>query len=477
MKIHTIIPSVTSIIATRARTGIFFAFFLYLGLSGSVCPILLGDDSFHSEYPYVRIKWRQNFEGLIHREFLVKDARIVEVSEYSGVLMDAQGHIAVYIPDPLKLSSPQGSFSVADTSGKDYGAELLGVDQRMSIAYLKMSIPNENQVIFGQGTPGKVFKVLSWNGSRWEHRRYRMIATSNNLFGPVLTIKAVQSAQGNLRQGNSGKQSDRRSSFVLDQENRLVGLGVSSSTAGLNRKTVEFKVFPIEAVRESLRQLRKQDGGVLESGWIGVYIDAAASGVLVTNVVSDSPAITVGIREGDTIVAVNEQPLLQVEDFIQAVKWSGPEKNVTLTVERDKIRKDYDVVLGRSPVYQKPDYKWALDIPPAFIGAEQLSRQVKFRPVPSFQRRGIGIQVGPLTAQLAEFFKSPTGKGLLVEAVEPDSLAEHIGLKAGDVLIMIGDTTIKSSSDLSRLMNASQESVLLSYVRDGKVITHKVLFR
>ena len=159
------------------------------------------------------------------------------------------------------------------------------------------------------------------------------------------------------------------------------------------------------------------------------------------------------------------------------MKWCGPERNVSLAVERDEIRKDYAVVLGRSPVYEKPAYEWALDIPPAFHGTEQMARQVKFRPVPSFQRRGIGIQVGPLTAQLAEFFKSPTGKGLLVEAVEPDSLAEHIGLKAGDVLIMIGDTTIKSSSDLSRLMNASQESVLLSYVRDGKVITQKVLFR
>ena len=77
----------------------------------------------------------------------------------------------------------------------------------------------------------------------------------------------------------------------------MVGLGVSSSMVGLNRKTVEFKVFPIDAVRESLHQLRQQEGGVLESGWIGVYIDAADSGVLVTNVVSGSPALAVGIRE------------------------------------------------------------------------------------------------------------------------------------------------------------------------------------
>jgi serine protease Do len=246
---------------------------------------------------------------------------------------------------------------------------------------------------------------------------------------------------------------------------------------GLSRRTVEFKVFPIKAVRESLQQLRKKEGGVLESGWIGVYIDAADLGVQVTRVVPDSPALEVGIRAGDTIVAIDERPLFQVEDFIQAVKWIGPEKNVSLTVERDKSRKNYDVVLGRTPVYQKPAYEWALDIPPAFHGAEQLSKQVSFRPVPSFQRRSIGIQVGPLTSQLAEFFKSPTGKGLLVEAVETGSLAEQIGLKAGDVIILIDDITVKTSSDLSRIMNAFQEPVFLSFVRDGKVQKQKVLFR
>jgi len=95
-------------------------------LGGLGISLLAEENSLPGESPYVRIKWRQDFEGLTHREFLVKEARIVEVSEYSGVLMDAKGHIAVYIPDPLKLSSPQGSFSVSNRRGKDFSAELRG---------------------------------------------------------------------------------------------------------------------------------------------------------------------------------------------------------------------------------------------------------------------------------------------------------------------------------------------------------------
>ncbi len=197
MKIRTTIMSVIKAFSSGAHKGIFLLFFLLLGLSGAVNPSLLGEGDFlPAEEPFVRIKWRQNFDGIIHREFLVKDARIVEVSEYSGVLMDSQGHIAVYIPDPLKLSSPQGAFSVSGGNGKDFAAELLGVDQRMSIAYLKVSVPSEAQVVFGQDSPGKVFDVLSWNGSGWDKTRYKLIEETRNSFGPVQTIRAVQFGNG-----------------------------------------------------------------------------------------------------------------------------------------------------------------------------------------------------------------------------------------------------------------------------------------
>ena len=470
--------SVTNCLTARARTGIFCLTFLFL-----ICPVvidsrLLGENLDPSTgLPYVRVKWKQDFEGLIHQEFLVKDARIVEVSEYSGVLMDSQGHIAVYIPDPLKLSSPQGSFSVTDGKGVDFSAELLGVDQRMSLAFLRAVIPGEIQAVFGQDISGNTFSVVSWNGSEWIRNRFKLIEAVSNKFGPVVTIKAVNSAKEYKLPGGAGNKYELRSSFILDGEDRLLGLGVSASSKGLSRSTMEFKVFPVKTVRESLQMLRKKEGGVLESGWIGVYIDAADSGVRVSRVVPESPAFGAGIMAGDTIVALNREPLVKVEDFIQAVKWIGPENDLKLTVERDTSSKEYEVILGRSPVYKKPAYEWALDIPRLFDKPGQLSQNVRFRPVPTYQRRSMGIQVGTLTSQLARYFQSPTGKGLLVEAVESDSLAEQIGLKAGDVLIRIDTTILKSSSDLVKIMDAYHEPVVLSFVRDGKVIKQKVLFR
>lgn len=470
--------SVINGINRRYWKGILIVSFLLLPLVGSLCPHAVAQDSVTAEKnPYVRIKWKQNFEGLMHREFLVKDARIVEVSEYSGVVMDALGHVAVYIPDPLKLSSPQGSFTVSLSSDVDLEAELLGIDQRLSVAFLKAEDAGERQAVFGRDVAGESFRVMSWSGSGWEEKTYRKISFTDNRFGPVLTIKAVTIGNRESRWKPYKGEQAGPSSFLLDGSGRLIGLGVSSKPVGLNRKAREFKVFPIEVVRASLQQLRQQQGGFLESGWIGVYIDSSESGVRVTNVVPQSPAGEVGIQAGDKIVAFEQQPLEQVEDFIQAVKWSGPRKTVELTVLREDSRRDYRVVLGSSPVFKKPVYEWALDIPPILKGPGQAAQNVRFRPVPSIRHRNIGIQVESITRQLAEYFKSPTGSGLLVEAVEADSLASQVGLKAGDVLIMIDNRVLNSSSDLLRMMNAFQEPVVLSYVRDGKVIRQQILFR
>jgi len=470
--------SVINSINRRSWKGILIQLFLLVPLVGLVDPWVAAQDTGSDDsLPFVRVKWKQDFEGLMHREFLVKDARIVEVSEYSGVVMDSRGYVAVYIPDPLKLSSPQGAFTVSAGSEVDLEAELLGVDQRLSVAFLKAEGAGQRQAVFGREISGEEFKVLVWNGSQWDEKQYRAVKLSGNQFGPVLTIKALAGAEDGSGWVPFKRTTTGKSSFILDNRDRLVGLGVSSKFIGSNRKTLEFKVFPIDTVRESLKQLRRQKGGLLESGWIGVYIDSGDSGVRVTQVVPESPAREVGIRAGDTIVAIDKQPLMQVEDFIQAVKWRGPKRGVDLTVLREGSRREYRVVLGSSPVYKKPIYEWALDIPPILKGPGQLARDVRFRPVPSARHRNIGIQVEKITSQLAEYFKSPTGSGLLVEAVENDSLASQVGLKAGDVLIMIDNRVLNSSSDLLRIMDAFQEPVELSYVRDGKVVKQRILFR
>jgi len=73
------------------------------------------------------------------------------------------------------------------------------------------------------------------------------------------------------------------------------------------------------------------------------------SGVLVVAVVPGSPAARAGIREGDVIVRLDEEPMVEWEDLLWAVGRRTPGEVVRLVVVRGGATRTVDVVLGVRP--------------------------------------------------------------------------------------------------------------------------------
>jgi S1-C subfamily serine protease len=73
----------------------------------------------------------------------------------------------------------------------------------------------------------------------------------------------------------------------------------------------------------------------------------------------------------------------------------------------------------------------------------------------SANRYQIGVSVAPLTAQLADFFKVAQDSALITE-VRAGGVGALAGLKAGDCIVTVSGKTVKSASDIDRLLN--QES-------------------
>jgi membrane-associated protease RseP (regulator of RpoE activity) len=67
-------------------------------------------------------------------------------------------------------------------------------------------------------------------------------------------------------------------------------------------------------------------------------------------------------------------------------------------------------------------------------------------------RHQIGVSVAPLTSQLANFFNAAQDS-LLITEVRAGELSERAGLKAGDCIVTVGGKTVKSTSDIDRLLN------------------------
>ncbi|AIJ45246.1 DegQ family serine endoprotease [Comamonas testosteroni] len=86
-------------------------------------------------------------------------------------------------------------------------------------------------------------------------------------------------------------------------------------------------------------------------------------------------------------------------------------------------------------------------------------------------RGRIGVQIGPVTKDVAESIGLGKPEGALVSAVEPDSPAAKAGVEAGDVITKFDGKAIEKVSDLPRLVGNTKPGTksTITVLRRGKL--------
>jgi serine protease Do len=89
------------------------------------------------------------------------------------------------------------------------------------------------------------------------------------------------------------------------------------------------------------------------------------------------------------------------------------------------------------------------------------------------ERGLLGVQIQPVTDEIANSLSLGSSNGALVAQVEPDSSAMKAGIKSGDVIKSIDGKDIATVRDLTRTIAAAQpgSSVKVGLLRDGKDMT------
>jgi serine protease Do len=214
-----------------------------------------------------------------------------------------------------------------------------------------------------------------------------------------------------------------------------------------------------------------------DKAWLGIYMqnlnkDIAEAmdldvdrGVLVNDVVDDSPADKAGLEDGDVIIRFGDNVVDNTSDLSKAVKSMKPGDKVELVIYHDGTKKDLKVVMGAAS--DRSDQVFSLkDSKDKAMKMYKDALELQMKP-----HGYLGVTLEPLGEQLAEYFG--VKDGVLITEVEKDSPAAKAGLKAGDVILSINGEETTSPSDVSSIIRKQKEGdkVDLLVSRKGKEMT------
>jgi S1-C subfamily serine protease len=149
-----------------------------------------------------------------------------------------------------------------------------------------------------------------------------------------------------INPGNSGGP-------LLDEQGRVIGVNSQIRTGGGNANSGVGFAVPVDEIKRSLPALEK--GEDPERAFLGVSSGPAPEGgAAVGGVVADGPASKAGLREGDTIVEINGQPVRDSDDVSAVVNSRRPGDEVRVVVERSGERRTLTVTLGEQPELANP---------------------------------------------------------------------------------------------------------------------------
>jgi serine protease Do len=176
-----------------------------------------------------------------------------------------------------------------------------------------------------------------------------------------------------------------------------------------------------------------------------------ANGALVGEITPNSPAAHSSLKQGDIIVAVNGQPVVDAGQLRSKIGTMEPNTTVTLKIVRSGKMQEVAVTLGEFPSKEER----------ASVQSGTSGSSLE------------GVTVESLTPETAQGLKLPaTTKGVVVDQVNPSSRAADAGLQSGDVIQQVNHHSVTSVKEYTQAVSASKkdEPVLLLVDRNGSTM-------
>jgi serine protease Do len=207
--------------------------------------------------------------------------------------------------------------------------------------------------------------------------------------------------------------------------------------------------------------------GKVVRGWLGVSIQeltpelasqfgiTETKGVLVSDVMEDSPAKKAGFERADVIVEYDGKPMDSPTHLRNAVAQTPVGKKVVVKIIRDKKAKTIDLTIVEQP--------------------RSMSQSGEEDGGDSATPTGIlsSLDVRELNEELtSRYGLKSSERGVVIVRVKAGSTAEEMGVREGDIVLEINRQAVTSVKAFERIANKlpKDQAVLLLLKRQGRTI-------
>ncbi len=369
-----------------------------------------------------------------------------QIGQGSGFIINREG----YILTNNHVVGGADKITVRLHDGREFEAEHVGADPQSEVAVIKISA--EGDLPYAVLGDSDLLQIGEW------------VIAIGNPFGlsETLTVGVV-SAKGRsgigladyedfiqtdaaINPGNSGGP-------LLNIKGEVIGINTAIFTRSGGYMGIGFAV-PINMARAIKKQL--VETGEVVRGHLGIVIqeitsDLAASfgldeprGILVGDIMPDSPAEKGGLKQGDILLEHNGERIENVSAFRNRISLTAPGTIVRLTVFRDGEKTELEIEMG------------SLD-----------DARLATRETVEEWKEQLGMTVKEITEEATQRFGHKPGSGVLVDEVVPHSPAARAGIRPGNLIISVNRRQVVSPDEFYKQLSQAKDTVLLQ-VSDGR---------
>ena len=277
-----------------------------------------------------------------------------EPSLGSGVIVSKSGHVLTnhHVVEGAEI------IRVLLQDHRDALARIVGSDPDTDLALLQIELPDLPTISLPTSNPPQVGDVVLAIGNPFGMGQTVtqgiVSATGRSGLG-INTFEDFIQTDAAINPGNSG-------GALISPDGQLVGIN-SAVYSRAGGQGIGFAI-PVDVARQVMEQILEH--GYVARGWLGVEVQELppelaktlalerTTGVVVSRVMRHSPAHFAGLQPGDVVTHVDERPIADRHQAVNAIARVPPGNQVALRVIRGGRTQDVPATVSQRPSEPAP---------------------------------------------------------------------------------------------------------------------------